>query len=131
MLIPPWQAAVIKVISQQNKKILPLFHAMAGFGAPETSHRKTAANPSVTVVSAGGRVNVGAMSGTKHILGRGHRIRSLEPDLSTPGALFYPFLSNWQPTTGDDNHRNIFRRDRNLSLFITGILLLKLGLLAQ
>lgn len=53
------------MISQKNNKALPLFHAMAGFGAPETSHLKTAVIPSVTVVSVGSRENVGAISGIK------------------------------------------------------------------
>lgn len=41
---------------------LPFFHVMAGLGAPDTSHLRTAVIPSVTVVSTGRWVKAGAIS---------------------------------------------------------------------
>lgn len=41
---------------------LPLLHVMAGLGAPDTSHLRTAIIPSVTVVSTGSWVNAGTTS---------------------------------------------------------------------
>lgn len=41
---------------------LPLFHVMAGLGAPDTSHLRMAVIPSVTVVSTGRWVKAGAIS---------------------------------------------------------------------
>lgn len=41
---------------------LPLLHVTAGLGAPDTSHLSVAVIPSVTVVSVGSCVKVGATS---------------------------------------------------------------------
>lgn len=56
-----WITALLQV-----NNWLPLFQEMAGRGAPETSQVSTAVMPSVTVVSSGGWIKAGLMSGIKN-----------------------------------------------------------------
>lgn len=55
-----WMTALLHI-----NNWLPFFQEMAGRGAPETSQVSSAVIPSVTVVSSGGWIKAGLMSGIK------------------------------------------------------------------
>lgn len=85
----------------------PLVQVMAGLGAPDTSHRRTAVAPSVTVVFAGSRVNAGATS-------RQRRGRDSGRCASGAGTAVRPFREllaeitqqyNRTPSGGDQTFR--------------------------
>lgn len=71
---------------QPGRRYAPLLQVMAGLGAPDASHRRTAVVPSVTVVSAGSRVNAGATSRQRSWSDaqRAEPRRSLQGACSTP-----------------------------------------------
>lgn len=91
----------------------PLVQVMAGLGAPDTSHRRTAVAPSVTVVFAGSRVNAGATS-------RQRRGRDSGRCASGAGTAVWPFREllaeitqqyNRTPSGGDQTFRQASPRN--------------------
>lgn len=91
---------------------------MAGFGAPETSQVNTAVIPSVTVVSIGGRINVGLISGIKKLKNSMDQLS--ERSLNYYARVFYIHFYRADCGEGHDNNKwKPFSSDCNLSLFIS------------